>query len=227
MRYLDLVQENLSETSLFASKALKEGGIIIYPTTTLYGFGALLSNVDGLKRINIIKKRAPETPQILLIDYQWIPKYIQDYERYMPLLEVLWPGPFTLLLPHTIESPFVPDDLIAFRVSDHAFITTLLENTQEPISSTSVNETGEKPLIRRNDIIDRFSDVADLIIYEQEHNYARHWDEEMMKNCSLPSTMINAVDFPEKIDIIRFGVSDLSKVNTLVPDLEVVRSYEK
>ncbi|MFP4460022.1 MAG: L-threonylcarbamoyladenylate synthase [Candidatus Zixiibacteriota bacterium] len=227
MNFFAVSENNITEIAHFVSKILNEGGLIIYPTSTLYGFGASLSNKDGLHRINRIKNREAKKPQILLIKFEWISDYIANYEKYLPLLESLWPGPYTFLLPHKIKSPFEPDNLIAFRVSEHAFVNKTLEYIGDPISSTSVNRAGEKPLLKRKKIVDMYSDIADAIVYEQKHLYLPFWNEKKVDDYFSPSTMINAEHFPESVEIIRCGKADLSNIGRIFPNLKVIRSYEK
>lgn len=126
----------------YAVETLKNQGVIIYPTETVYGIGA-----DGLNpvlhaRIGQLKGRPSSKPYLLLVDS------VQDAESLVgPLPEIgyqlaerFWPGPLTMILPLGTRAR-----TLGLRVSPHPVVRQLLRAFGRPLISTSANLTGDPP----------------------------------------------------------------------------------
>lgn len=179
-----------------ASQILAKGGTIIYPADTLYGIGADATNCEAIKKIDMLKGRKG-SPQIVLILREWLPKYVRDCEKLSPLLDCFSPGPLTIIAKysgHGICPKICPQGKIAFRITSSWFAELILEIFGKPITSTSVNISGQQPLADPDEILEKFGDKVDGIF--------------LFKNLSLegpPSTIIDATEFPQKFEIIREG----------------------
>lgn len=205
-------EDTLKSAAVALSKTLLEGNIAIFPTGTLYGIGALLSNFDAVIRINNIKERYSKANQIVLVDFMWLPDIVIGLDRYLPLLEILWPGPFSVVLPTRLKHPFAVKNL-AIRVSDSSFIELILRETKEPITSTSANKDEENPIGHLDGLLTTFGESVDTIAFWQP-----------IPDDALPSTMIDATKFPDEIRILRAGVSDLSEIGLFFPDTNIVHT---
>ena len=150
-----------------ACSVLNNGGVIVYPTDTLYGFGCDAKNESAIEKINTIKGR--KAPMSVLapnieIAAKWmnIPKHDKNN-----VLEKLG-GPTTIIVPVKvgITSPSITGDkqTLGVRIPDHNFCQKLSEAYSNPITTTSVNRTRQKPLTNPEKILSEFSREIDLII---------------------------------------------------------------
>lgn len=126
---------------------LQSGGIIGYPTETVYGLGCDPFCESAVQRVFELKQRKPEQAFILLIPNQkWIGALCDNVfplARYF--METFWPGPLTLVMNAQKEIPFwlkEKDETIALRVSSHPWIQAFLEKYEHPLISTSANLSG-------------------------------------------------------------------------------------
>lgn len=150
-----------------ACSVLKNGGVIVYPTDTLYGFGCDAKNESAIEKINTIKRRiAPMSvlaPNIK-IAAKWmnIPKHDKNI-----ILEKLG-GSTTIIVPVKlgITSPAITgdNDTLGLRVPNHKFCQKLSEAYPNPITTTSVNRTKQKPFTNPEKILSEFAREIDLII---------------------------------------------------------------
>jgi len=147
---------------------LRNGGIIIYPTDTVYGLGCDLFNKRGIEKIYEIKKRNKKQPfSFVCADLKDISKYafVTDY-AYRTMRRLL-PGPYTFVLQ---ASRLVPKIILpkrqttGIRVPDHPICLALVKELGHPIISTSVKgedgETLNDPVLIR----ERFGHCVDMII---------------------------------------------------------------
>jgi L-threonylcarbamoyladenylate synthase len=125
---------------------LRLGGLLAYPTETVYGFGGLPTHAV-IKKIRALKKREAAKPMLLLVqdteavsDLTWTPEAIE-------LAAVFWPGSVTLVLadpgaryPEGVRGA---DGGVAVRVSPHPLVRDLVSGIGGPILSTSANRSGE------------------------------------------------------------------------------------
>jgi len=150
-----------------ACSVLKNGGVIVYPTDTLYGFGCDAKNESAIEKINTIKGR--KAPMSVLapnieIAAKWmnIPKHDKNN-----VLEKLG-GPITIIVPVKvgITSPSITGDkqTLGVRIPDHNFCQKLSKTYPNPITTTSVNRTRQEPLTNPENILSEFSREIDLII---------------------------------------------------------------
>ncbi len=129
---------------------LRLGGLLAYPTETVYGFGGLPTH-SVIERLVTLKSREAAKPMLLLVqdgkavsDLTWTPEAIE-------LADVFWPGSITLVLsdpgaryPEGIRGS---DGGVAVRVSPHPLVRELVSGVGGPIVSTSANRPGEAPAL--------------------------------------------------------------------------------
>ena len=176
-----------------AVNSILNGDVIIYPTDTLYSFGADAGNSEAIIKLNNIKKRkAPLS--ILLSNISEIENYGLVNEDLIEKIKTLLPGPFTILLEsrnHSKISNLVQLDsnLIGIRIINNSFCNTLINKINRPIITTSVNIHGEPSL----------NDVSKIKGTFPELNMFYNKKELISKG----STIIDLSVIPEKI--IRYG----------------------
>jgi tRNA threonylcarbamoyl adenosine modification protein (Sua5/YciO/YrdC/YwlC family) len=180
-----------------AVKVLKDGGVIIYPTDTVYGIGCDIFNRDALERIFTIKNNT-KLFSFVCSDLKDISKYavVSDY-AYRTMKHLL-PGPYTFILP---AAKLVPKKLwtkrktVGIRVPNHAVTLKLVEEVGNPIISTSVTNRKGSVLVNPEEIRQAFNNQVDLMLSAGALS-------------NLPSSIIDlSQDEPE---VIREGAGDVS-----------------
>ncbi len=151
-----------------AVEVLQDGGVIIYPTDTIYGFGVDGEDEEALERLYSIKKRDPKKPLLVVVsDIEMARTYVTFTPEAKRLVDTFLPGALTLVLPRNPDAPerFLPNiQTIGIRIPQNPFCLNLVRQFGKPITSTSVNHAGEDPLTDPDDIETLFGDEADLLI---------------------------------------------------------------
>jgi L-threonylcarbamoyladenylate synthase len=152
-----------------AIETLKNGGIVAFPTDTVYGLGANASSHDAILRIYEAKRRPRRLAlPLLLADVSQIPSVARDIPEIAWLLaKHFLPGGLTLVL---YKSPSVSSlitgesEKIAVRVPAHPIPIALLEGLDAPITGTSANLTGRPSPLTTREVHNQLGDRVDLII---------------------------------------------------------------
>jgi L-threonylcarbamoyladenylate synthase len=152
-----------------AVRCLLEGGLVAFPTDTLYGLAAAASNDRAVKRLFEVKGRPPNRPLPILIesfdDADVIAKDILPVARH--LMEAFWPGGLTLVLrrhPRFRSLALAGGETVAVRVPDHPVALELLRRLREPITGTSANLSGLPGPRTAEDVRRQLGDRVDLIV---------------------------------------------------------------
>lgn len=148
-----------SQTIKFAAALLRRGGLVAFPTETVYGIGANLLNKKTIKRLREIKKRPKNKPFTVHISST-------DTIREMnceisPLANALiknfWPGPLTIILGSKKEK-------IGFRMPANEIAKTLISESGVPVVAPSANPSGEPPSADAKSILKTLDGKIDLIL---------------------------------------------------------------
>lgn len=203
---LDLDDKNQTEKILkTAGKILKSGGVVIYPTDTLYGVGVNAFDDDAVTKIYKIKKQDRNKPiSVVVKDIKMARKIACIDSKVEKILSNIWPGPITVVLrKKEIISDMLTgnSETVAVRIPDNKFISTLMEKIDFPITATSANISGENNLLKADEIIEKFKKAKfapDLFI-----------DAGDIKN-STASTIIDLTTRTPKI--LRVGIVGREKI---------------
>jgi len=152
-----------------AAAVLHAGGLVAFPTETVYGLGADARNPEAVARIFAVKGRPADHPLIVhLADAGQLTGWAQDVPRAgWQLAEAFWPGPLTLVL-HRQAS--VPDavtgglDTVALRVPDHPVALALLAAFGGGIAAPSANRYGRVSPTSAQDVREELGDAVDLVL---------------------------------------------------------------
>ncbi len=152
-----------------AADVLKQGGVVIYPTDTVYGLGCDIYNKNTIDRIYQIKGMNKRQPlSFICPNLKEISKYAHVSNRAYKAMRHLLPGPYTFVLEAT---KFVPRKLlttnkktVGIRVPDHSICLRLLELFGNPIISTSVSDSDGRILADPREIEAIFGNKVDLIL---------------------------------------------------------------
>lgn len=172
-RFLN-IDEQLDEAVKYAKEIYFKGNVFIYPTDTIYGFGANPFNEEAISRINEIKGREFGKMYIMLINnIDNLLKYVEiKYEKHMDFLLSIWPNPVSVVLTlNTGARNILKNDTAAFRIPNHRFCLKLLNELNMPLVSTSVNRRNEMPFTEASLIIDEFENDVDAIFYSKKKSY--------------------------------------------------------
>lgn len=168
------VDLNLDQAVNTAKKLFLTGGIFIYPTDTIYGFGANPFNEDAKKKIGQVKGRDEWKRYIFLIEsVEILQKYVEiNNESHLDFLLSLWPNPISVVLKlNSATREILKADTGAFRVPNNRFCLKLLSELKMPLISTSVNRTGNPPMVEPSLIIEEFGNEVDAIFYSENKSY--------------------------------------------------------
>jgi tRNA threonylcarbamoyl adenosine modification protein (Sua5/YciO/YrdC/YwlC family) len=149
-----------------ALAVLEKGGLIAYPTDTVYGLGCDLMNKQAIERLYVVKgMQKNKSLAFICHDLSDIAKYaVVDNWAYRILKHHL-PGPYTFILPATREVPKMvlsKQKTVGIRVPDHPVVTTLTRELGRPIISSTAAPPGEDAMIDPSEIDDRFK--LDLVL---------------------------------------------------------------
>ncbi len=157
------------ENIKLAGSIIKKGGLVAFPTETVYGLGANALNPYAVAKIFEVKNRPTFDPLIVHISkIEWIEKLTKEIdERAFKLIDKFWPGPLTLVLP---KSQIVPDIVtaglptVAIRMPSHPVALALIESSETPISAPSANRFGYISPTTAEHVEKQLGDKIDLIL---------------------------------------------------------------
>lgn len=164
--------EKLKEEIKNALEVLKKGGIILYPTDTIWGIGCDATNEEAVKRIYSIKKREDNKSMLVLVDDPGkIASYADVPEIAFELLEAA-NKPMTIIYPNAkylAKNLIGQDSTIGIRVTDEEFSKALIFRFHKPIVSTSANISGETSPRFFSEISDDIKNAVDYTVdYRQQ-----------------------------------------------------------
>lgn len=161
---------NLRQVELVV-KVLREGGVIIYPTDTVYGLGCDIMNPKAVERIIKIKGLKPKEAQFSFIcsDLSHISDFAKVDNSTFKLLKRNLPGPFTFILPgyNRVPDYFISKrKTVGIRIPDNSIPIEIVRMLGNPILTTSIKDDDE--LIEYTTdpelIYEKYSDVVDLVV---------------------------------------------------------------
>ena len=150
-----------------AVEVLRQGGLVAYPTDTVYGLAAVPTNADAVARLFEAKKRNPNQPVPLLIasleDAAAVAADVPDVAK--RLMREFWPGALTIILPKaiTFQSAAV-GETVGLRVPDHPVPRDLARLLGGLITGTSANIAGGPEPVTAEDVRAQLGDSVDLVI---------------------------------------------------------------
>ena len=152
-----------------AAKIIRNGGLVVFPTETVYGLGANALNPNAVKRIFIVKGRPIDNPLIVHVaKTEWLYRYVEYVPKEARILaEKFWPGPLTFVLK---KKDMIPDvvtaglDTVAIRMPSHNVALALISSANTPIAAPSANKSGRPSPTRVEHVIEDLDGEVDCII---------------------------------------------------------------
>ncbi|MBR1427952.1 MAG: threonylcarbamoyl-AMP synthase [Prevotella sp.] len=176
---------NQKEDIQNAIKVLKEGGVILYPTDTVWGIGCDATNEKAVARVYEIKHRDDSKAMICLVDSD---SRLQRYVRNVP--NVAWDimdlatKPITIILDRAVNlapNLIAADGSIAMRITHEEFSKELCYRFQKPLVSTSANVSGEPPAQNYADISQEILDAVDYVCFSRRQEHKPHTPSSIIK----------------------------------------------
>lgn len=183
-----------------AVKILELGGVVVYPTETLFGLGANVFDVNAVQRIFEIKGRDLKKPSsIAFRDLDQVKKFLEFTPMAMKLARKFLPGPLTIILNSKIEfDEFLGGNKVSVRIPDNPVAQAILDEIKFPITATSANLSGGKDPVEVKDVLEQIGDKVDLILDGGRCKYGK------------PSTVVDATS--EEIKVVREGVISKNEI---------------
>ncbi|MCK4469592.1 MAG: threonylcarbamoyl-AMP synthase [Desulfobacterales bacterium] len=152
-----------------AARVLKRGGIVMFPTSFIYGLGADAFNVDAIDRVFSIKKRPHNKPlSVLVKNQETLCRLVQDIPPYASIImDRFWPGKITIVfkakdgLPKNLTAG---TNTIGVRIPEHPAASALVNALDNPITGTSANFSGKAGCSQISDLDPLIADELDLIL---------------------------------------------------------------
>lgn len=164
MDILSLAKDNEEDVISQAVQSLQNGGVVVYPTDTLYGLGVDIRNDDAVRRLFALKKRPDNKPVPVLVESITMAKeYAFIDAKQENTLKSLWPGPVTVILwkKNKISSLIASGgQTVGLRMPASKFCINLIRAFGGPISGTSANISGEQPSLELDPILVQFREHA-------------------------------------------------------------------
>ncbi len=156
---------------------LKTGGVILYPTDTIWGIGCDATDVKAVERINQIKQRNNQKSMLVLLDNAGkIPSYIDQMPDIAWDLIDLAEKPLTIIYPQAknlAQNLIASDGSIGIRITKEPFTQKLIERFKKPIVSTSANISGKKTPVNFSEINPQIIDRVDYVVKWRQNDYTQ------------------------------------------------------
>ena len=182
-------------------EVLKNGGVIIYPTDTVYAIGCDINHVKAVQRVCQLKGVKPEKANFSMIcrDLSNIAAYAKVSNDIFKVMKRYLPGPFTFILPATNKLPHVMMNrrkTIGIRVPDNAIILSIVEELENPLLTTSVKAEDDVAEYMTDPelIFEKYGKLVDLVI---DGGYGQN----------VASTVVDCSK--GTIEIVRQGIGEL------------------
>lgn len=183
-----------------AAKILKEGGILAFPTETVYGLGVIFDNKKSFDKLVEVKQRPPEKPFTLMCSsVEELYKYATPNREAKKIIETFLPGPLTIILDVKKDVPAwvsLGTGHVGIRVPKDQFVCNLIKEVGKPLLVPSANKAGQPPLLDGNEIDKVFHGEIDGIVYGT-------------CMCKIPSTVVDATS---KVKLVREGSIPFSEI---------------
>lgn len=207
------VEEGYLDNNIeMASKVIQNGGLVLFPTETVYGIGANALDDDAVRKIFIAKGRAQDNPLILHIsDMEMLEKIAENIsELEYQLMDTFWPGPFTIVLNKKQGIANVATcggDTVGVRMPSNKIAHDLIKKANLPIAAPSANISGKPSGTNLKDIIEELRNKVDYILDGGE------------SDIGLESTVVRVIN--GEVKILRPGKITREDIEKVVENVQV------
>lgn len=176
---------NLTDDIRNAVETLRKGGVILYPTDTVWGIGCDATNPQAVARVYQIKQRDDSKAMICLVDSAArLQRYVRDVPPVAWDLMELAVKPTTVILDNATnlaENLIAEDGSVAMRITQEPFSKELCYRFQKPLVSTSVNISGEPAAQNYRDISEEMLNAVDYVCFARRQEHKPHTPSSIIK----------------------------------------------
>ena len=151
-----------------AVNVLRQGGLVCFPTDTVYGIGAAAGDNAAVRRLFAVKGRSPDKPiPLLLADASDAALVAEVTPLAKTLAARFWPGALTIVMRKEASYrslALAGQDTVALRVPDHGFVRSMVRALGEPVTGTSANRAGAPAPVSAAEVAFQMGEMVDLII---------------------------------------------------------------
>ncbi|MBQ1722392.1 MAG: threonylcarbamoyl-AMP synthase [Muribaculaceae bacterium] len=199
MKVLSIIEDNINQRFLDeVVETLRDGGIVIYPTDTIYAIGCDALNNQAIERICAMKsmKSAKTNLSIICHDISDAAEYAKFDNNQFKMMKRNLPGPFTFIFPALSKLPkaFKGRRTVGIRIPDNIIARTIVENLGRPILSTSVMGQDEDYISEPELIAENYANTVDIVI-------------DAGRGKVIPSTVVDCTS--DDFEIVRQGIGEL------------------
>ncbi len=199
MKVLSIIEDNINQRFLDeVVETLRDGGIVIYPTDTIYAIGCDALNNQAIERICAMKsmKSAKTNLSIICPDISDAAEYAKFDNNQFKMMKRNLPGPFTFIFPALSKLPkaFKGRRTVGIRIPDNIIARTIVENLGRPILSTSVMGQDEDYISEPELIAENYANTVDIVI-------------DAGRGKVIPSTVVDCTS--DDFEIVRQGIGEL------------------
>ena len=168
-----------------AVEVLRSGGIILYPTDTIWGIGCDATNPVSVKRVYEIKQREDVKSMLILMEN---PNLLNSYVSEVP--EIAWDlievsdKPMTIIYPgakNLASNLIAPDGSIGIRLTDEPFTQQLIQRFRKPVVSTSANISGQKSPQNFHEISEEIKTAVDYVVQYRQDDLTKATPSSILK----------------------------------------------
>jgi len=196
----------------YAAQVIEEGGLVAFPTETVYGLGANALNKAAVEKIFMAKGRPSDNPLIVHVaDKESVEKLVSRIpEKAVKLMDTFWPGPLTLVMD---KQSIVPDiitaglNTVAVRVPSHPIALALIRAAKLPIAAPSANISGKPSPTDSKHVINDLDGKVDVII------------DGGFSNIGVESTVMDMVVEPPML--LRPGGITLEQLEAVIGNVQI------
>ena len=198
-----------------AVNLLKNGDVVVFPTDTIYGIGASITQESGVQKIYEVKSRSPDKPLIIFIaSLEQLPQITTNVpESVITSLGKLWPGGLSAIFP---KNDFIPSfvtsgqDNVGVRIPNHPLCWQLVRQVGTPLAVTSANISGIDTPPTAPEISAQLGNRVPLVLDGGRNPQPQ------------PSSIVDFTSSPPQL--LREGVWSFSQLCQIIPDLQPISS---
>lgn len=196
-------------------RVVSEGGLIIYPTDTVYGLGCDPFNTHAVRKVYVVKRRKNKPLPVLASSISSLERIVVIPDWLQEVYEYVWPGPVTLILPRKQRLPDIVTlgrENVAVRIPGLDLTLKIIEACGGLLIGTSANISGHPPPRNAQQALREIGQMVDLIV------------DGGPSPLGEPSTIIMVDERNQNIEVLRYGALKGKRLSKL---LEMIRNVIK
>ena len=196
------------------SEVARNGGLVAFPTETVYGLGTNAFKEDAVRRLFEVKMRPPDNPvSVLVSNFDQVERLAHIDEMARKLMDAFFPGPITVVMRSKPEVPSIVTagtGKVAVRMPNHPIALKIVELAEVPLATPSANISGKPSPTKAEHVMEDFMGKIDVIVDGGE------------TGIGIESTVVDVTSKPPKV--LRLGAIPVEEIEEIIGDVEVVEA---